>query len=106
MCEEDQCDPITGCDGKNTTTVMPVENTPHFKHNSTSVNNSSKEDMPLNCSFQKSKAMLISLCILAATFFVIMSIYLKINKTNYQQIKYIRHYREQNINARNENSVL
>ncbi|XP_052709735.1 uncharacterized protein LOC128184331 [Crassostrea angulata] len=110
-CEVDQCDPITGCNGNNTTIVMPVENTPHFKQNITSANNSLEEgnnltDMLLNCSFQKSKAMLISLCILAATFFVNMSIYLQINKKNNHKIKYIRHYREQNVNARNENSVL
>lgn len=62
--------------------------------------------MQPSCSLHKDKGMLISICILAAVFFVIMTTYLKIQKTHYHKIKYIQHYREQNVNTRNENSVL
>lgn len=111
LCGEEQCDHITGCVWNNARNVLPDKDTPHFLLNSTSVNYSSDDGnystgMSPNCSLHKDKGMLISICIFATVFLVIMSIYLKINKKNYHTIKYLRHYREQNVNTRNENSFL
>lgn len=111
LCGEVQCNPITGCVWNNATNGVPVKDTIFFLLNSTSVTNISEEDnnstcMQPSCSLHKDKGMLISICILAAVFFVIMTTSLKIHKTHYHRMKYIQYYREQNVNTRNENSVL